>query len=297
MNTQNQNRYVLRIVWVLFWVILLAAPAFGQALVKVHKDKITVSAVNELGLIFVQGKPGVIETTSELTSLVVRNLSTNGKVLVQKMADGSFRAEIQGEPGDRIRVEARNQEGKRSIGTFDATVAATPTKPYTGWQTIKEVPQQPTPPDPPDMPNPGTTNPLPPRKGGGRNLAVMIMVIDMGRGELIAAERFVGVPRLNLPGEQLYPFTAQNIIHKCIDAIRTELKPTVGLGSYERKNPPRYQLIPSEKKSSPDNTVPSAPEKQQDVNPEKTPKEKPYPSLKETEKKETEKAEPKTNEE
>jgi len=297
MNAQNKYRYEQRILWVLFLVIMLTGPAFGQVLVKVHKDKITVSAVNELGLIFVQGAPGAIETTSELTSLVVRNLSTNGKVLVQKMADGSFRAEIQGEPGNRIRVEARNQEGKRSIGTFDATVATTPTKPYAGWQTVKEVPQQPITPIPPDAPNPDTAYPIPPRKAGARNLAVMIMVIDMGRGELIAAERFVGVPRLNMPGEQLYPFTAQNIIHKCIDAIRTELKPTVGLGGYERKNPPRYQLSPSEKKPSLDKTVPSAPEKQQTVIPETPTKEKPNPSLKETEKKETEKAEPKTDEE
>jgi len=296
MDAQTKYRYGLQSLWVLLMVILITSPTFGQALVKVHKDKITVSAVNELGLIFVQGSPGAIETTSELTSLVVRNLTTNAKVLVQKMADGSFRAEIQGIPGHRVRVEARNQEGKRSIGTFDATVATTPTKPYAGWKTLQEVPQQPTPPIPPDAPKPDTTHPLPPRKAGTRNLAVMIMVIDMGRGELIAAERFVGVPRLNLPGEQLYPFTAQNIIHKCIDAIRTELKPTVGLGSYERKNPPRYQLAPSEKKQSPDKSVPSAPEKQQNVNPEKTPKEKPNPSLKETEKKEIEKAEPKTDE-
>ena len=116
----------------------------------------------------------------------------------------------------------------------------------------------------------------------------MILVIDMGRGELIAAERFVGVPRLNLPGEQLYPFTAQNIIHKCIDAIRSELKPTVGLGTYEKSNRPRYQLIPAEEKQSSDKTVPSAPEKPT--------KEIPNPSLKETEKKEIETAEPKTDE-
>lgn len=296
MNAQNKYRYESRILWVLLLVIMLTGPTFGQALVKVHKDKITVSAVNELGLIFVQGSPGAIETTSELTSLLVRNLTTNTKVLVQKMADGSFRAEIRGEPGNRIRVEARNQEGKRSIGTFDATVATAPTKPYAGWQTVKEVPQQPITPIPPDALNPDTPYPVPPRKAGARNLAVMIMVIDMGRGELVAAERFVGVPRLNLPGEQLYPFTAQNIIHKCIDAIRTELKPTVGLGGYERKNPPRYQLAPSKKKQSPDKSIPLTPEKQQDVNPEKTPKEKPNLSLKESEKKETEKAEPKTDE-
>ncbi len=288
MNAPNTYRIKLRFIWVLFCLPLLATDAWGQAHVKVHKDKITVSAVNELGLIFVQGAPGAIETTSELKSLVVRNLSTNTRVVVERMADGSFRAEIQGEPGDRIRVEARNQEGKRSIGTFDAAVAATPTKPYAGWQTVKEVPSQPLSPIPPDVSIPDTSYPIPPRKAGARNLAVMIMVIDMNRGELIAAERFVGVPRSNLPAKNLYSHTAQNIIHKCIDAIRSELKPTVGLGAYEKSSRPQYQLIPSEEKQSPDKSVPAIPEKSS--------KENTNPSPKDKGKKEIETTEPKTDE-
>ena len=212
------------------------------------------------------------------------------------MADGSFRAEIQGEPGNRIRVEARNQEGKRSIGTFDATVATAPSKPYAGWQTVKEVPQQPITPIPPDALNPDTPYPVLPRKAGARNLAVMILVIDMGRGELVAAERIVGVPRSRMSGEQLYPVTAENIIHKCIDAIRTELKPTVGLGSYERDKPSRFQLAPAEQKQSQDKNTPLTPEKSKTVTPEKPQEENPNQSLKEMEKKEAEKVEPKTNE-
>ena len=296
MKTPVKYRNEIRISWICYCVMIIACPTFGQALVKVHKDKITVSAANELGLIFVQGEPGAIETTSELTSLVVRNLSTNAKVLVQKMADGSFRAEIQGEPGNRIRVEARNQEGKRSIGTFDAAVAATSTKPYAGWQTLKEVPQQPTPPIPPDAPNPDTIYPISPRKAGARNLAVMILVIDMSKGELVAAERFVGVPRSNLPDENLYPFTARNIIHKCIDAIRSELKPTIGLGGYEKSTRPQYQLAPAEEKQSPEKRVPATPEKPQNLIPETPSKENPNSSAKEKENKEIETAEPKTDE-
>jgi hypothetical protein len=142
---------------------------------------------------------------------------------------------------------------------------------------MKEVPQS-TPPL-----QPGTPDSMPPRKAGARNLAVMIMVIDMGRGELVAAERFVGVPRSNLPGEQIYPFTARNIIHKCIDAIRSELKPTFGLGGYETSNRPRQQLVPAE-------------QTQPNTNPETPPEEKPNPPRKETEEKEIETADPKTKE-
>jgi hypothetical protein len=200
------------------------------------------------------------------------------------LSDGSFHAEILGEAGHRLRVEARNQEDKRSIGTFDVPVTTGPAKPYAGWQTVREVPPQ------PPLATESPARPTP-RKAGARNLAVMIMVIDMGRGELVAAERFVGIPRSNLPGEQIYPFTARNIIHKCIDAIRTELKPTVGLGSYERKNPPRGQLTPSEKKPGPDKSVPSKPENPQTAIPEKPPTENANPSQKEKEK-----TEPKTDE-
>ena len=269
---------------------MFAGPACGQALVKVHKDKITISAPNELGIIHVQGQPGAIESTSEVTSLVIRNLTSNEKVLVQRIPDGSFHAEILGEAGDRLRVEARNQEAKRSIGTFDVPVSTLPSKSRAGWQTLKEVPQQP----PPWQPE--TLGPLPPRKGGTRNLAVMIMVIDMGKGELVAAERIVGVPRSRMPGEQLYPITAENIIHKCIDAIRTELKPTVGLGSYEKAKPPRYQLAPAEQKQSQDKNTSLTPEKSKTVTSEKPQEEIPNQSLKEMEKKEAEKVEPKTNE-
>lgn len=280
MESKIKYRHGLRAGGVLFLVVMFTGSVYGQARVKVHKDKITVSAIHEQGLIFVEGVLGAIETTSKLTSLVVRNLSTKTKVLTQRMDDGSFRAEIQGEPGDRIRVEARNQEGKRSIGTFDAQVPTRFTKPYTGWQTTNPVPPSTLPPQPDTPLQPGIADTPPARKAGARNLAVMIMVIDMGKGELIATERLIGVPRLNVPDEDLYQHTARNILHKCIDAVRSELKFTVGHDNYTNHIQPRYPSVPSK-------------EKQHNVNPKPTPKEDPNSSLAETETKEVEVVDPK----
>ncbi|MBN1846798.1 MAG: hypothetical protein JW810_14025 [Sedimentisphaerales bacterium] len=245
-------RHINSVRWMVGWLAAgiltwgMAQPAAGQALIKVHKDKITVSAPSAEGVVRIEGAAGAIESTSSVVSLTAINLSTTAKVPATAAPDGSFQVELLAAAQQRVRVEARNQEGKRSIGTF-VVPALDPDEPAAAWKTLPVPAGEPTATAEDDSPE------VVDRRAGGGNLAVLVLVIDMGKGELLAAERVVGVPRARMKGEQLYLLAAENIIRRCVAAIQSELRPTVGLDAYERPSRMR-QTPPSPPETAPGRT-------------------------------------------
>jgi len=97
--------------------------AVGRQLIKVHKPFITVSSPNEEGIVTVVGRGGAVEYIGSATVQLIR-LSDNYKIPVNLGEDGSFEAEISAKVGEKIRVLARSQEGRRSYGTFTVPAGA-----------------------------------------------------------------------------------------------------------------------------------------------------------------------------
>jgi len=177
---------------------LIAAPTAANVQppnkVKVHKDLISIAPPDQNGLVLVTGQPGAIEATSNANLRIV-NLTTKLIVTSLPNKDGSFQARISAAPVDQVRVYARNQQGKRSYGTFSVPAVASST---------------------------------PVTHTGPNNIAVVVMVIDTTTGRIVATRQIAGtVPKTDAP----YDHIAYNITSKCaatvesILQIRTEQPP------------------------------------------------------------------------
>ena len=85
--------------------------------VKVHKHLIEVMPPDQSGMTRITGQAGAIETTSEVRVQLI-DMETKSKKQLTVQPDGSFTAAISVKSGHKIRIVARNQEKKRSQGTF-----------------------------------------------------------------------------------------------------------------------------------------------------------------------------------
>ena len=162
-------------------LLLMGLPAAAQSHVKIHKDKVAISAPNEAGMVLLRGAPGAV-TSSSAVRLTVENLTTEQKITVPLGPDGSFETIIAAGPGDKMFALARNDEKKRSQGTF--TVPA----PVAGVSVVADGDTGPTPDAGKAAPTPGTT------ESPGK-LVVLIVVTNPSTNEIVAVKQLTGRPR------------------------------------------------------------------------------------------------------
>ena len=192
MNTGVQKKWWLSIVICLVTVGQLAAQPIVSPRVKVHKRLISVSAPNADGLVLVKGAAGAIETTSSV-SLYVENLKNKVRIVFDMADDGSFATAIAVEPGQKIRITARNLEGKKSIGTF--TVPG-----------VAETPTAPPPAAPPKRTIGETTG----------NTVIVLLAIDTATGRIVANRQIAG----SLGGSAESPADLVNkLLDRCVTII------------------------------------------------------------------------------
>ncbi len=84
--------------------------------IKVHKHNIAISPPNSKGIVQIEGRAGSIETSSPAK---VEIHITRKSEQVAVAADGSFTTHIQAQPGDKIKVQATNEQKKKSYGTLN----------------------------------------------------------------------------------------------------------------------------------------------------------------------------------
>ena len=210
--------------------------AGGQQSIKVHKPFITLSSPNEQGMVTVVGRGGAVEYIGSATVQLIR-LSDNYKIPVTLGEDGSFEAEISAKVGEKIRVLARSQEGKRSYGTFTVPAVVPPglTKQPSNDE-IKITDQttgQPQPVSPVSLstfrPEASDTigltqKPLKSPKNETIELAVIITVVDIDSGRIVAARRIAGPTRALPEQTNLFNAVVKNIIDKCTAVAMAEFR-------------------------------------------------------------------------
>ena len=182
-------------------LVVLAVGARGQSPhVKVHKDRVTVSPPDGRGMVAVRGAAGAVISSSEVT-LTVANQTTEAQGSASLGPDGSFVGEVSAAVGEKVRILAKNAQGKRSYGTFTVPAQAVSAAGAVGIAV--EASEQAGPVQAAQV----TAEPerWPVRQGGRRQLAVLVMVVDLGTGELIAAERVVGALQDALAGRPAFP--------------------------------------------------------------------------------------------
>ncbi|MBN2064574.1 MAG: hypothetical protein JW745_07205 [Sedimentisphaerales bacterium] len=92
---------------------------------KVNKPLVRIYAGLDKNEYIVVGKPGAV-TTSSTATVYISNVNAGTRTDAHLADDCSFMANINAAPGDKIRVNAQNQQGKKSYGTFDITGAEVP---------------------------------------------------------------------------------------------------------------------------------------------------------------------------
>ena len=198
------------VVLTALWLFAASVPCVLSApRVKVHKQLIRVVAPNEKGVVHVLGLAGAIESTSTVR-LEIRNLTQKNRRPVKVLADGSFSAPIAANPGDQVRVLARNTERKRSYGTFtvpDAKAVGDPEALAVGPETL---------------PNGVVAKPLS-ADAESMHVGVFINVVDLKTGELLASQKVEGVLERKLQPEFTYMTAINNLIAKCLNVVRTEM--------------------------------------------------------------------------
>lgn len=210
-----------------------------QQVVKVHKGLITVSGQGDDGLVEVSGAEGAIESDDPVR-LRVMNLETDEKVLVEWNERGNFRAYIAATAGQKVRVEAYNKVAKkRSIGTFTVPQGSgTAARVGQGTEesgigagvgvSVVKVGQG-------AEDNHKVTNDqekVASRDAGGgktgqRELVVLVVVMDGGTGQVLAKEQVTGMPWEKVRRAEQYKVVGKTIIRDCVEAVRSELKPTL----------------------------------------------------------------------
>jgi hypothetical protein len=211
---------------------IFPASAGGQQSIKVHKPFITVSSPNDEGMATVVGRGGAVEYIGSATAQLIR-LSDNYKIPVTLGEDGSFEAEISAKVGEKIRVLARGQEGRRSYGTFTVPAGA-PSGP-TEQRSNDEisVTDQPQPVSSVSLstlkPAASDTISLPQKpseksKDETIELAVIITVVNTNSGRIVAARRIAGPTRARPEQTNLFNAVVKNIIDKCTAVAMAEFR-------------------------------------------------------------------------
>jgi len=217
MKYKHMRRIYPKILLVLLGMLVIAPMMRGaEPEVKVHKDKISVTAPDGQGMVLIKGAAGAIESTGR-ASLQLENLSTQERIDGEMEGDGGFAVKITAAAGQKVRVWARNEEGKKSYGTFtvpgDSGETAKDKGDTTGSQNLP-APRRPA-------------ERRLPKQAEAKNLAVVVMVVDTGTGEVLASGRIAGVPKEGMRDEEQYALSAQRIVSKSITAAKGELQPGV----------------------------------------------------------------------
>ena len=191
------QRARLRNISLLILIVAVTAGSTAQqeqspAGLKLHKQFITVSLPDEDGLVLVHGATGAIESTGPI-SLRIVNLTTKAKLPMQLNPDRTFQAAVAAQPGEKIRIYARNKEGKQSYGTFTIPAAA-PATPLTVSSPIATA----------------AANPA------DASITVIITVIDTNNGDILAS-KCIAVPTAHKPASPSQ--LAHRIITQCSTAI------------------------------------------------------------------------------
>jgi len=223
---KHKRRYDHRIIptIMLFGFLLscLFPPVSSRAAepkVKVHKTLIEVMPPDQSGVTRIIGRTGDIETTSAVRGQLI-DMETKSKKQLTVQPDGSFPAAISVKSGHKIRIIARNQEKKRSQGTFTV-----PSAPVEGdVPAILPVPVNPR--RSPDLvPALNVENsfamPLPMDSVGALQhdadevpVAVFINVVDMRTGHLLAYERVEGTMKKDRAKRHPDPGTLASLLKK-----------------------------------------------------------------------------------
>ena len=214
--------------------------ARGQQPIKVHKPFITVSSPDGQGMVTVVGRGGAVEHIGPVTVQLIR-LIGNYKIPVNLGEDGSFEAEISAKTGEKVRVLARSQEGRRSYGTFTVP-AGTPPSP-TRQRLHDEINVTDQPADQAQAVNSISLStfepvvsdtivlqqkPLESPKNETIELAVIITVVNTNNGRIVAARRVAGPTRARPEQTDLLNAVVKNIIDKCTAVAMAEFKRRVG---------------------------------------------------------------------
>jgi len=206
---------------ILFVLIFgLSGAAWGAQAVKVHKDMVKVYPPDKEGKVVVVGGAGAITCNKPVKADLI-HLGRNEKVPMEINMNGSFRAEIKAVTGEKIRVKARNSEG-RSYGTFTvppklASEAGEPKQLQPLIEKIEAVSEVQV---SPVWKPAGAADKL---KDTEVELAVIITVVNTKTGEIAAVRRIAGVNRRPSAQEKLYTNVVNNIMTKCAKVVKTEL--------------------------------------------------------------------------
>ena len=217
------------LVLVLAALLFLAGSVFGG--VKVHKGQVIVQRPDEKGVVHVHGAAGAIQSSSPAV-VYIENLTTKSKIRIKVKEDGGFDTSIPATSKDRVRVRARNQEGKVSYGTFDVPVGQQADavkaaeavveaeeevdepvrlRPLLGHKRAKQIAKE--------MKEPEAGE----QDDEHIGLAVIITVVNVNSGEVVAAERIAGTTKHSVWQNDLFNRTVQRIISRCFNIIRSEI--------------------------------------------------------------------------
>lgn len=231
----HKRRYDYRIIptITLFGFLLgcLFPPVSSRAVepkVKVHKHLIEVMPPDQSGVTRIIGRTGAIETTSAVRGQLI-DMETKSKKQLTVQPDGSFTAAISVKSGHKIRIIARNQEKKRSQGTF--TVPSAPTE--GDVPAVLPVPVNPR--RSPDlvpalnvensfaMPLPTDSVEALQHDADEVPVAVFINVVDMRTGHLLAYEQVEGTIKKDRAKRHPDPGMLASFLKKCISILKVEM--------------------------------------------------------------------------
>ncbi|MBN1765929.1 MAG: hypothetical protein JW860_11770 [Sedimentisphaerales bacterium] len=208
-------------------VFVLPCQLLAQAYLKVNKHLVEVSGPDGQGNVLVVGNAGSVETTSPARVELVHQF-TKMKIPIILNEDGSFTASIPAAGGDKIRVSARNTEGKQSYGTFTVPVSTVPVPPVYNPLTRPAVAQVMAP--APSSSNIKSSLLMPPTAAGAEDdkdqdsigLAVIITLVNTNTGEVVATQRLSGPTRARPDQEDLFNSVVENILAKCASVVKAE---------------------------------------------------------------------------
>jgi len=187
---------------------------WGEQAVKVHKDMVKASPPDEQGKVVVVGGAGAI-TSNNPVKVDLIHLGRNEKVPMEINMNGSFRAEIAADTGEKIRVLARNKEG-RSYGTFTV-----PPKLKSVAGELQKVEAKSEVKVSPVWRPAGTADKL---KNDEMELAVIITVVNTKTGEIAAVRRIAGVSKAKQDQKEAWGKVVDNIMEKCARVVEAELQ-------------------------------------------------------------------------
>jgi len=222
---------------------MFPASASGKQPIKVHKPFITVLSPDGQGMVTVVGRGGAVEHIGPATVQLIR-LSDNYKIPVKLGEDGGFEAEISAKAGEKVRVLARSQEGRRSYGTFTVPAGTQPSPTRQRLQNEINVTDQHQPVSsvslstwkPVVSDTIGLTHkPSKSPKNETIELAVIITVVNTNNGRIVAARRIAGPTRALPEQTDIFNAIVKNIIDKCTAVATAEFRRRAG--SSKKKSP------------------------------------------------------------